>query len=136
MTDKDSPTQSFETPPTTDDERGVAAGYRRPAQGEPTERRRDLDAADAAFKLRDEQATWGDVEEREAAVRWHWRGFQDGAQSARRPVQGEPTDSWAGRARRAEAALLRVRDIHIATMEALSETFSAVAITEQGENRD
>lgn len=40
-----------------------------------------MTAADAAFKKRDERATWGSDADRGAAVVWHWRGFQDGAVS-------------------------------------------------------
>lgn len=52
------------------------------------ERREDFDAANAAFKARDEHATWGDPDDRDAAVRWHWRGFQDGV-AFRRPASPE-----------------------------------------------
>ena len=37
-------------------------------------------AADVAFLARDKHATWTDPEDRDAAVLWHWRGFQDGAE--------------------------------------------------------
>lgn len=64
-----------------------------PTDDERANRRDDFDAADEAFKKRDKHATWGDAEDRDAAVLWHWRGFQDGADSVRRTVQGEPTDA-------------------------------------------
>jgi len=55
------------------------------------DRSEDMNAADAAFKKRDEHATWSDERDRDAAVRWHWRGFQDGAELARREARSEPT---------------------------------------------
>lgn len=89
----------------------------------------DFDAADAAFKKRDERATWGDAEDRDAAVRWHWRGFQDGAESVRRTVQGEPTDAevWA-----AQRALSRHGYI---TSEDIRAALRAAAATQEGEHR-
>lgn len=40
----------------------------------------DFAAAEEAFGARDAHATWADRADRDAAVRWHWRGFQDGAE--------------------------------------------------------
>lgn len=57
-----------------------------------TEHRDEFQAADAAFKKRDEHAAWVDASDRDAAVRWHWRGFQDGAEHVRRALRTRTDD--------------------------------------------
>lgn len=58
------------------------------------------EAEEAAFKEHDAPSWEDDPVARDAAVRWHLRGFQAGAQWAR-GAQGEPSDAQDDSERRA-----------------------------------
>lgn len=59
------------------------------------EREASIEEVAAAFQQHEGAPTWKDNPvARDAALRWHMRGFKDGL-NARRPVQGEPTDAAA-----------------------------------------